>query len=412
MSLSEKLNSYPKKYWDVGDYRKDNPIIRYPATMVAPMQECILNEVILSDETIRNVLDPFSGSGTVLLEGQKLDLDVIGFDINPLAILISEVQLKGVDPSVADDKLQSLYSRIAMLNGNALKHNFKNIDKWFSQNVIVSLSTIRQAIIGEKDDRYRKFFWCCFAETVKKYCNSRTSTFKLHIKTEDQIDSMVDDSISYFKKHTQNQIKKYCKELNEEKIDLRCGNSIELLDELKPNSVDLICTSPPYGDNPTTVTYGQYSILPLLWIDSKDLSLWNNDLLCNFSMIDRLSLGGKLSRDITNDYSDYVKGITYEKQKKIISFFYDYEEIFSRMANVIKKDKLIILTLGNRRVDNKEVRFDVFNDMLADKYNLKLDSTITRNIIGKRMPSKVSSVKDVGSVSSISTEYVKIYRKM
>ena len=34
------------------------------------------------------------------------------------------------------------------------------------------------------------------------------------------------------------------------------------------DSVDLICTSPPYGDNHTTVTYGQFSILPLLWIIS------------------------------------------------------------------------------------------------------------------------------------------------
>ena len=71
----------------------------------------------------------------------------------------------------------------------------------------------------------------------------------------------------------------------------------------------------------------------------------------------------------------------------------------------------MILTLGNRRVDNHEVVFDKFNDELAAKYGLEVDSTITRNIIGKRMPGKVSNLKDVGSVSSISTEYIKIYRK-
>lgn len=411
MNLSEKLNSYSKDYWDFVDYRKNRPIIRYPATMVAPMQECILKEVISDDDTIRNVLDPFSGSGTVLLEGQKLNLDVIGFDINPLAILISEVQLKGLDSSVCDEKLQGLYSRITMLNGNVCAFDFINISKWFNEDVVLSLSTIRQAILGEKDDAYRKFFWCCFADTVKKYCNSRTSTFKLHIKTEEQIKKTEDDSIEYFKQHTQYQIVKHCQKISSNRIDLRCGNSIDLLGALEPDSVDLICTSPPYGDNPTTVTYGQYSILPLLWIDSKDLYLWDNNLLSNFSMIDTLSLGGKLSRDINNDYCEYIKGITAQKQKKIISFFSDYEEVFSGMAKVLKRGKLMILTLGNRRVDNKEIRFDEFNDMLAKKYSLKLDSTITRNIIGKRMPSKVSSIKNVGAVSSMSTEYVKIYRK-
>lgn len=45
-------------------------------------------------------------------------------------------------------------------------------------------------------------------------------------------------------------------------ICLKCGDSKELLGALDANSVDLICTSPPYGDNHTTVTYGQFSILP------------------------------------------------------------------------------------------------------------------------------------------------------
>ena len=71
----------------------------------------------------------------------------------------------------------------------------------------------------------------------------------------------------------------------------------------------------------------------------------------------------------------------------------------------------MVLTLGNRRVDNKEIAFDVFNDMLARKYGMELDSTITRNITGKRMPAKVSSIKEVGAVKSMSKEYVKIYRK-
>lgn len=89
----------------------------------------------------------------------------------------------------------------------------------------------------------------------------------------------------------------------------------------------------------------------------------------------------------------------------------DYERIFSLLAKVLKPGKLLVLTLGNRRVDNKEIPFDAFNDMLAHKYGLEIDSTITRNIIGKRMPAKVSCIKEIGAVKSMSKEYVKIYRK-
>lgn len=413
MNLVDRLNLYPKDYWDFLSYKKDNPIVRYPATMVAPMQECILKEVIKDDNSIKSVLDPFVGSGTVLQEGQKLGLDLYGFDINPLAILITEVQLSQFSKD-SKRKIYDLYNRITLLNGNVEDYTFNNIDKWFRKDIIRSLSLIREAIIRENDEQYRKFFWCCFAQTVKKYCNSRTSTFKLHIKEQEKIDNMIDSSIEFFKTHVMNQFEKILENNNtsKSKVDLRCGNSIDLLQESKSESYDLICTSPPYGDNSTTVTYGQYSILPLLWIDSKDLFLWDSKLTENFSAIDTMSLGGKKIKDDIGQYNEFVKNIKPEKQKKVISFFNDYENIFSNMVRVLKKNKLIILTLGNRRVDNQEIRFDIFNDFLAKKYHLELDSTITRNIIGKRMPSKVSSVKGVGAVSSMSTEYVKIYRKV
>ncbi|WP_263848912.1 site-specific DNA-methyltransferase [Lacticaseibacillus thailandensis] len=38
------------------------------------------------------VLDPFMGSGTSLVEAQRLGFDAIGIDINPYAVLLSQVK--------------------------------------------------------------------------------------------------------------------------------------------------------------------------------------------------------------------------------------------------------------------------------------------------------------------------------
>ncbi len=413
MTLAEKLSSYAEDYWDFSEYRK-TALVRYPAVMVGPMQECILKEVIAADNTVHNVLDPFFGSGTVLHEGQKLGLDVLGFDINPLAALVTKVQLEGIPQDKALDSINALNTRITMLIGNVSSYSFININKWFNNDVILSLSVIRQAIIGESDKQIRRFFWCCFAETVKRYSNTRTSTFKLHIKKTPQINSTIDDSIDFFRKHIQVNYRKFiCENSENRKIDVRCGDSKHLLTSLLPNSIDLIYTSPPYGDNHTTVTYGQFSILPLLWIDRKDLMLWDESLLDKFTAIDAASLGGTIKRERigNNLYSEYLNGISSAKQKKIIAFLEDYESVYALLTKVLKPGKLMILTLGNRRVDNQEIRFDLFNDSLAEKFGLELDSTISRKIIGKRMPSKVSTVKSCGAVNSMSKEYVKVYRK-
>lgn len=412
MTLAEKLSTYTEDYWDFSEYRNDSPLVRYPAVMVAPMQACILEEIKLSDKSITTVLDPFCGSGTVLCEGQKLGLNVMGFDINPLATLLTTVQLEGIPADKAITSINALNSRLALLVGNVEPFTFMNINKWFNDDVIVSLSVIRQAIIEEQDNRMRRFFWCCFAETVKKFSNTRTSTFKLHVKEQPQIDATIDESIIFFKQHVQANYAKFIKE-NSTNLSISCGDSMSLLADLQENSIDLICTSPPYGDNHTTVTYGQFSILPLLWIDTNDLQIWDESILENFTAIDSASLGGRIKRKNTDTsrYNEFIKHVSAEKQKKVVAFLSDYEMIFSLLAKALKPGKLLVLTLGNRRVDNREIPFDAFNDMLAQKYGLELDSTITRNIVGKRMPSKVSCIKDIGAVKSMSKEYVKIYRK-
>ena len=111
MTLAEKLSTYDEKYWDFSEYRNDAPLVRYPAVMVAPMQACILKEIINADPTTSTVLDPFCGSGTVLCEGQKLGLNVMGFDINPMAVLIATVQLEGIPEDCAVRSINAINPR-------------------------------------------------------------------------------------------------------------------------------------------------------------------------------------------------------------------------------------------------------------------------------------------------------------
>src|SRR4051794_643755 len=63
------------------------PILPFPARM-AP--ELALNAIsTLKPESV--VLDPMTGSGTVLRQANDLGHDAIGFDMDPLAVLMSRV---------------------------------------------------------------------------------------------------------------------------------------------------------------------------------------------------------------------------------------------------------------------------------------------------------------------------------
>ena len=65
--------------------------------------------------------------------------------------------------------------------------------------------------------------------------------------------------------------------------------------DFRDNQFNISITSPPYGENATTVPYGQFSILPLLWIDKNDLELegWEFE---SYSSIDTNSIGDGLSQ--------------------------------------------------------------------------------------------------------------------
>lgn len=109
--------------------------------------------------------------------------------------------------------------------------------------------------------------------------------------------------------------------------------------------------------------------------------------------------------------NEYLKNITKEKHSKIINFVEDYKEVFELMVSKVKQGGYIIITLGNRKVDNIKVPFDEVNIELANSNNMKLIQKLSRDIVNKRMAGKVSNVENVGSVESMKEEYILIFRK-
>ena len=94
------------------------------------------------------------------------------------------------------------------------------------------------------------------------------------------------------------------------------------------------------------------------------------------------------------------------------TLMFNLKSITSKMNTMIpKKNKRIVLTLGNRRVDNKTVPLSKVTQEYFESIGFELEASITRNIPIKRMPRRLSNVKDK-SVESMNQEYVLILRKI
>ena len=416
MSLVDKINKKELNYWDFSDVVSSgiHKISVYPATMVPDMQNELIKLIKSEDKSVQNILDPFHGSGVTLVEGMKNDLTPIGIDINPLANLITLVKLQGVSKRQIKLSNNRIIELLRKESFDFELHDFYNINKWYREDFIETFSKIRAAIQRERYKNIRQYYWVCLINILKKYSNTRSSTFKLHVKTQKDIDSMSNNIIEDFIKNIEKSYVFLPNFIQYDKKNLYIGKAEDILSEFENGTVDLICTSPPYGDNPTTVTYGQYSILPLYWIDKSDLGKFDEQLIANYSSIDSNSLGG--SRRVRSSFessilNNFLPRIDDKKQNKVKNFVLDYLNVISELVRVLKVGKYIVLTLGDRRVDNKVVPLSTITTEYLESNGFILEKVITRNIPKKRMPRKVSMVGG-NSVESMNQEHVLIFKKV
>ncbi|MBC1481147.1 DNA methyltransferase [Listeria seeligeri] len=414
MGISELVNKYDENFWDFNGVRKEglHKLGKYPATMVAPMQYELLSLIVSNNTGFKTLLDPFMGSGTSLVEGNNLGLEVFGVDINAYAVLLSEVKLNKYDELELLNMKQRVSDKISDNEYPYELHEFPNINKWFREDIIDSLSKIRRIIMEENNVWIRRFLWVCMSEVIYSHSNDRTSTFKLHIKKKEDIESIRDQCFKMFERSISSSYE-YLEKNDEPSVTIFSGDSNEMLSELSSESIDIICTSPPYGDNATTVTYGQATILFLKWIDFKDLS-GDEMLISNYSKIDSESLGGKLNENELppiKSIESYINSLSESKKKKVVKFFSDYYKVIEQLVRVLSVGGYMLFTVGNRRVDGIIQPLDKITREMFLSMGLHEEKIFTRSILSKKMPSKISNVSNIGAVSSMSKETILIFKK-
>lgn len=413
--IAEELNRYPKDYWDFKGTTKSgiHNIGKYPATMVPDMQYQLLSVVSkhLNNKNI-TLLDPFCGSGTTLVIAQELGINSVGIDINPYATLLSFVKTNKYDKADVYNAISTIKSNLEQ-GLNFPIFDFYNIKKWFRDDIIKSLSQIRHCILLEKSQDIRKFFWIRLSEVIFKFSNDRTSTFKLHALPKQKINLIEDKCIEYFIKIIKDN-SEHLNYSNTTSSNIIYGDSSSIINNKLKREFDMICTSPPYGDNPTTITYGQASILFLKWIDSKDLSC-SQELLEKYTTIDKISVGGKKRKIInTKDIKslqDFLGKISLKKQAKVINFFEDYYVSLKCMNKCLAKSGYLIMTVGNRSVDAVRQPLDNITIEILESFGLKLVSKFNRNILYKNSPLKLSLLKDKKTIKTIQKETIIIFTK-
>jgi hypothetical protein len=114
---------------------------RYPAKMVSHLAKRLIEKYAVG---CQNLLDPFCGSGAILAAGSRFGLPVTGFDVNPYAVLLSNVKLRGFSPEEAERLRQRLFD-LAARGSRSLPIAWDAKDYWFSRATLLKYEQLRYA---------------------------------------------------------------------------------------------------------------------------------------------------------------------------------------------------------------------------------------------------------------------------
>ncbi|MHA1928598.1 MAG: DNA methyltransferase [Candidatus Thorarchaeota archaeon] len=362
----------------------------YPARMIPQIARKLILRYSKEGNT---VWDPFCGSGSALVESMLTGRKSVGTDLNPFAIFLSKVKTTPIDSAVLRNAGRGIVDRVMALEDSdeeAPIPAMHNIDYWFKEYVQRDLARVLKIVNEVEEEDLRDFFRLCFASATREVSNLKKREFKIVRMRKEKLDAFSPEVKPVFVKHVQR-----CIPLMESfytylsKMEILIPAVIEVdnrFTSIESGSIDLVVTSPPYGDSGTTVAYGQFSKYPALWIglDREDVR-----------SIDKRCLGGLNNHD--HSESDFesknlvqtyqlVKANSEKRAKQFLGFFNDLNESLLAMYDKLRNGTRACIVVGNRLMSRVRIPTHTIIEELGGVIGFELDKTIPRMIPTKRMP--------------------------
>ncbi|MBI3501789.1 MAG: hypothetical protein HY063_08335 [Bacteroidetes bacterium] len=391
-----------------------------------------------------NVLDPFAGSGTILLESiinPFVRRSAVGVEINPLARLISKVKTTPLDNRKLNESLL-LIDRIYHNTkpGSFITHNFINSRLWFSRSAIYQLSKLKH-VLNKVDisQDYKDFFLLCFSKVIRKVS-----------KADPNIPPPVFLKLYKYKRNVSQykKLKKYLRYIEKPDVwqlfeRIVSENSkltiLNFIDEIKhddlkakiiwddarairystngsvhiksdrakkmPNgSIGLVLTSPPYL---TAQKYIRSTKLELLW-----LGYSNNEL----SVFEKATVGSEMfGESIAIDHFKirsidalvkYAHGKSARRGVMVSKYFENMKLVLIELFRVLKKGGYAIFIMGDNIVLGKQTKTYRLLTDLAESLGFNEVVTLKDRI---RQRSMMSNRHGTGGL--IKNEYIIILKK-
>lgn len=411
----EKLHSLLTSNLDFdSNWRNDEPrhyLHAFPAKFPPSLPKFFIENLTKENDI---VLDPMAGSVTTLIEASLLNREAIGFDIDPLSLLIGKAKLQNyVIESIYSESISLLNRAINKFQNHTsdLKNSFnEKFDKetleflnyWFPEESQLQLMALKNEIEQLNDTTLQCFLQLVFSGIIVTKSGGITYARDLaHTRPHKVADKKINTAFGEFKKRIKQLIAKITTKL-ESDVSLREGNAKSL--PLQDNSIDLIITSPPYANN--AIDYMRAHKFSLIWFGYKisDLrkirkSFLGSETLNGHSLSDM----PELSKTMVNSLSVVNKS----KGRALHRYYNEMQKVITEMHRVLKPQSAAIIVVATSQLANIDVKTHECLAEIGREAGFELIKIGERKINRNRRMLPLSNKKSTSSIENrMHNEYV------
>lgn len=322
------------------------------------------------------VLDPMMGSGTIPVLAAHRGHQAIGFDIDPLALLIARTwgrpleaeRYVSVAAEVAAEAKESAKSPFTPSDGETATF----IDYWFDEQANIKLAALAAAIRRRRT--HRDALWCAFSRLIitKDASVSRARDVS-HSRPHRVRDIATVDPIQRFAVAARDVARRHAA-LGPSRPaldDLRLGDGDARRLPLDDRSVDMTMTSPPYL---TAIDYLRGHRLTLVWMG------WT---LPELRKLRSRAIGTECGIWDDNELDDLLQGVfvsppTNRARAVLRRYVHDLDAVFAEQSRVLRQHGQLTLVVADGRLQGTQVRVARLVARIGRLHGFRLTSRRTR----------------------------------
>lgn len=396
-----------------------SPIHPFPARMAPGIALGALGE----SKTSLRVLDPMTGSGTVLAVARAKGHRAFGVDLDPLAVLLAGVWTRTVDAERVTDKAAEVLDRAKTAFGSLTwgqaypsasdDETRKFIRYWFDDYARRQLAALAVAIGRVRDEVTRDVLWCGFSRLIiTKQAGASLAMDLSHSRPHKAFDRApvkpFDRFVTSVDAVVANCPQRGAGLLGPATIVTR-GDARELA--IASESIDLVLTSPPYLN---AIDYMRCSKFSLVWMGYN---------LSELRKIRSGSVGTEASSAQAVE-SDWVRflirdlrlhpALSRREHAMLAQYVWDMGYALAEVSRVLRPGGRAVYVVGDSTVRGTFIRNSAIVAALARRHGLSLVSRQSRDLPANRryLPPPKRSDSDAAMDGRMRREVVLAFDKL